>query len=597
MCLGLSMLMLAPGVGSRPAAAQAAQPSAAHTARLQDALRTLARSPQSAEALIAAGDASLKLDNDDAALGFYRRAQAVAPQDLRVKAGVAAVMARQAQPLEALRLFFEAEQAGLALGPYFADRGLAYDLIGDTTRAQADYVQALRLGGDPTVSRRLALSQAIAGDQRASEATLLPLLQRSDLAAYRTRAFALAILGKSAEAVSIAETMLPARLSSRMAPYLRYMPRLTRAQQAAAANLGSFPRAGDIGRDDPAITAYAGPTAGAPTVRTADARLMPSGAPLGSAPRPAIAAVAPPPAASVANAAPVAIVAAPRVATPPAAAPAPSSSLAAATPRPAVSQPAAPAVTIPSPASTPQRVFAERPVTQQAVASVAQPTPAPVVVATLAPPQTAPQAMAAGPPAPIVVSTPAQPQTTLASVSQAQVAPAASTPAPAAVTPVVSAPQSPAPAPARAPVNLSDAFAEFRTAAPAARAAPGAVDITAIQPRREQAAVAAARTAPTPRPAAPPKPPPVPSRQWVQVATGRDTAALGFDWRRVKREAGGLLDRATPSTAVWGQSNRLVAGPFPTAAAADELIAKLKDKKIDAFRFTSAAGEEVKPLR
>src|SRR5690606_12488554 len=127
--------------------------------------------------------------------------------------------------------------------------------------------------------------QAIAGDQQASEATLLPLLQRRDLAAYRTRAFALAIMGKADEAVSIAETMLPERLSDRISPYLRYMPRLTRSQQAAAANLGVFPQAAEIGRDDPAIAANGGQAGAPPPVRTADARLVPAGEPLGSPPR------------------------------------------------------------------------------------------------------------------------------------------------------------------------------------------------------------------------------------------------------------------------------------------------------------------------
>ncbi len=76
--------------------------------------------------------------------------------------------------------------------------------------------------------------------------------------------------------------MLPERLSSRLAPYLRYMPRLTRAQQAAAANLGVFPRAAEIGRDDPALAAYAAPAAAAPPPGAADLRLVPSGQPLGS---------------------------------------------------------------------------------------------------------------------------------------------------------------------------------------------------------------------------------------------------------------------------------------------------------------------------
>ena len=94
----------------------------------------------------------------------------------------------------------------------------------------------------------------------------------------------------------------------------------------------------------------------------------------------------------------------------------------------------------------------------------------------------------------------------------------------------------------------------------------------------------------------PPKPPPVPSRQWVQVATGRSTSALAFDWRRIKKEGGALLARQSPSTAKWGQTNRLLIGPFASDDAADAMVKKLKDKKMDAFRFTSDVGEDVKPL-
>jgi hypothetical protein len=82
----------------------------------------------------------------------------------------------------------------------------------------------------------------------------------------------------------------------------------------------------------------------------------------------------------------------------------------------------------------------------------------------------------------------------------------------------------------------------------------------------------------------------------VQVATGRDTGALAFDWRRIKREAGGLLDRPAPHIAAWGQTNRLVVGPFASVREANEMVTKLKEKQIDSFRFTSAQGEEVKPL-
>ena len=239
--------------------------------RLNDALRTLSRDPRSVPALVAAGEASIGVDDINAALGFFRRAAVIAPTDGGVKAGLAAVAARQGQPLEALRLFAEAEAAGEPMPGHAAERGLAYDLAGDNARAQQEYAVALSAGDDPAIVRRLALSQAIAGDQRSSEATLLPLLQHRDLAAYRTRAFALAILGKSDEAVSIAETMLPEQLSSRIAPYLRYMPRLTRAQQAAAQSR-SLParrrnrprRSGDRGLCRAGVAGPAGADGGCP---------------------------------------------------------------------------------------------------------------------------------------------------------------------------------------------------------------------------------------------------------------------------------------------------------------------------------------------
>ena len=481
--------------------------------RLNDALRRLAQDPRSLTALIDAGNASVALDDIDAAQGFFGRAEAIAPADGRVKAGLAAVMVRRQQPVEALRLFAEAEQAGEPMRFHAAERGLAYDLIGDNARAQAEYYVFLSLAEDPLVTRRLALSQAIAVDQRASDATLLPLLQRTDLAAYRTRAFALAILGRTDEAVSIAETMLPERVSSRMAPYLRYMPRLTRAQQAAAANLGLFPQAAQIGRDDPALAAYATQTGARPPAQTADARLVPAGEPLGSVRRREDVQAAPPP-------------------------------------------------------SDPERVFAQAP----APLDVAGASEAPVVVAQVEP---APE-----PEPPL-----AEPEIDLAQ------APADDAPPGDAVV-VLAQTESGAPPPA-APepepqVTLVEAFADFSL--PAGSAAPttpaaGAVDITTIRPRREVQA-----------PPARPAPPPVPSRHWVQVATGRDTNALAFDWRRIKREAAGLLDRPGPHTARWGQTNRLVVGPFASAREADAMVARLKDKQLDSFRFTSAQGEEVKPL-
>jgi Flp pilus assembly protein TadD len=254
---------------------------------LNAALKDLSHDPANVAALLRAGWASLGIDDAQAALGFFRRAAAVQPQNGEIKAGLATALLRQGDPVSAVRLFAEAEAARAPMARFAADRGLALDLVGSNAAAQPFYRQALAQGNDPEVVRRLALSQAIAGDQAASDATLLPLLQHRDLAAYRTRAFALAILGKGEEAVSIAQTMLPAQISSRLAPYLRYMPRLTRAQQAAAANLGQFPPASEIGRDDPQIAAFSGSAAAAPQVASAapGARLVPTGEPLGRSDR------------------------------------------------------------------------------------------------------------------------------------------------------------------------------------------------------------------------------------------------------------------------------------------------------------------------
>lgn len=467
--------------------------------RLNDALRRLAQDPRSLTALVEAGQASLSLDDVDAAEGFYRRAEGVAPADGRVKAGLASVLVRRLQPVEALRLFAEAEQAGEPMRFHAAERGLAYDLIGDNAKAQEEYRLFLSMGEDPLVTRRLALSQAIAGDQRASETTLLPLLQRTDLAAYRTRAFALAILGKPDEAVSIAETMLPERLANRMAPYLRYMPRLTRAQQAAAANLGVFPQAAQIGRDDPALAAFVPPAAVRAPARTADARLVPSGEPFGA---------------------------------------------------PVVRE-----------GGIPRREEIAQPVTAVSAppaAMEAQPVAASLSAA-------GPEPEFVGPPATVV----------------AVLEPQAEVPQPA----IALAQPEPVPPPDDE-IDVSVAFADFSLPA-RPTVAEGAVDITLITPRRES---------PAPVRAAPPPTPVIPSRHWVQVATGRDTNALEFDWRRIKREAGGLLDRPAPHVAAWGQTNRLVAGPFASAREADQLVGRLKEKKVDSFRFTSVQGEEVKPL-
>ncbi|HEU4821068.1 MAG TPA: tetratricopeptide repeat protein, partial [Qipengyuania sp.] len=211
-------------------------------AELNAALRRLAARPTDLDALVSAGEASLVLNDAGAASGFFARAAAVAPTDRRVLLGQARVALAQQRPVAALQGFAQAEKAGVRSLEMAADRALAYDLVGDNAAAQALYRSVLAADDDNSeVRRRLALSLAISGNRSEFERVLYPMLRDEDRAAYRTRAFGLAVLGRPDDAVAIADAMMPTDLALRMAPYLRYMPRLTKAQQAAAGNLGAFP--------------------------------------------------------------------------------------------------------------------------------------------------------------------------------------------------------------------------------------------------------------------------------------------------------------------------------------------------------------------
>ncbi len=253
----------------------------AEVQRLNRALVALAKSPRDRDALVEAGQAALGVEDLEAAIGFFGRAAEVDPGHPGVASGLGAVYLRAGRAGEALVQFDLALAAGAEERLVLTDRALSLDLVGEHPAAQAAYTRALEL--DPAndeARRRLAVSFAITGNRARFEETLRPLLDRRDMAAQRSRAFGLAIMGESERAGAIVDQVMPRDLATRLVPYLAYMPRLTKQQQAAAANLGIFPRAADIGRDDPRLARFA-------AEERADSRLAPSGAPLGSRPAPA----------------------------------------------------------------------------------------------------------------------------------------------------------------------------------------------------------------------------------------------------------------------------------------------------------------------
>lgn len=264
------------GSSGTQATVQTTGPSAGQS--LNAALARLSRDPQNTAALVDAGNAALQLGDTDAAVGFFTRADQVTPSNGPVKAQIGRAMLQAGQPFEAIGWFDQAEATGADAAAMASDRGLAYDLIGDNAAAQRQYQRALSRGGDEEATRRYALSLAIAGDRRGAEAILAPQIQRQDRPAWRVRTFIVAILGDTDEAVGIANASMPPAMAQGITPYLRYLPRLTPAQQAAAANLGRFPRAADIGRDEPRVAQYALLHPRAPRM---DSGLIPAGEALG----------------------------------------------------------------------------------------------------------------------------------------------------------------------------------------------------------------------------------------------------------------------------------------------------------------------------
>jgi Flp pilus assembly protein TadD len=251
--------------------------------RLNRALVALAKAPRDLDALVEAGSAAMGVDDLEAAVGFFGRAADIDPDHPRVALGLGTVYLRSGRPADAIPQFDRARAAGVPEREVLTDQALALDLVGNQAAAQTAYARVIELDpGNDEARRRLAVSNAISGNRVRFEEALRPLLDKRDMAAFRARAFGLAILGDNDRATAIVEQVMPRDLSSRVVPYLAYMPRLTPAQQAAAANLGIFPRAADIGRDDPRLARLAAES-------RLDSRLEPSGAPLGRSEKPAAA--------------------------------------------------------------------------------------------------------------------------------------------------------------------------------------------------------------------------------------------------------------------------------------------------------------------
>ncbi len=593
LCVGLVLTIAATGQASAQSddidevsSAVVQQIPGQGSMKLNAALGRLGRNPRDVSALFEAGQAALEMGDVDAAIGFYQRADTLSPGSPKVKAGLAGAYVRNGDPFTAIPLFSEAELAGSIDPILLAERGLAYDLVGDNETAQRHYRAALAAGANDEATRRLALSQAIYGDWRAMETTLAPLLQRQDKAAWRTRAFSFAILGLTEEAESIARSVMPADLAAAITPYLRYMPRLTPAQQAGAASSGRFPRAAEIGLDDPRVAQYAKPRR---TLAAVDRALVPAGKPMGRDSKARNATRSPrSDRGQPAAAAPTTVRAtAPLV-------PVPTRELAVA-PVQLAANAAKPPVVQPKPVEAP---VAQPPAIKPAIVARV-PDPPAKLPATSQSPSFAILDPAVPKP---VTSAPTEPMPGISGFDLARVSPAPASIEPQAVAKPPAAVAATRPVAAPQPRSLADVFADLGTPSREAVPAAGAVDMRRIAPARQaidpkdlpvcKPGVAGKATANCK--AAIPPPPSHPSRIWVQLATGRDKRALGFDWRKMVRDEAETIRSRKGFTSTWGQSNRLLTGPFESEAAANAFVSQLRRTGVaGSFVWNSPAGQVV----
>jgi Flp pilus assembly protein TadD len=615
-----------PGALLVPAVAQAQQDQSQlvrpiGAADLNSNLARLASNPRDVAALVGAGEAALSLDDPRAAAGFFARADAIDSGNGRIKAGLGRVMLKLQNPTEALRLFDHAARLGYPDTTILSDRGLARDMTGDQAGAQRDYHMALqRTPDDDELVRRYAASLGISGQVAQSEKILQPLLYKSDRAAWRYRAFILAMNNKQADAKKLALQTMPGQLATAIIPYMEKMPYLTAAQKAAAVHFGHFPA--QIGTSIVAITptppapgvTVAASTPAATTVATAtpvktkplsrseqrrqqrEAARLARAEGLGAVRRPAQLRLAQadttPPAASSAQ-----------------------------RPTPPATQQSTPQATQ-QPAPTPTRAPSAPLVQPLPSTPPADRTPDPVRQTPPVSAAATPGAAVQGPPAPgfdsVDNATPRPSQPNAPALAQGPTTtttpPPATTPEP---TPPAATPAQPPQPDPKATRSLADIIRAIDVPEAERQSTVAAVDLSEIATlqaaRRAERQAIAASAAEKAKKAATAKAKQEadakakkeaeekkrltdnPSRNWLQVGVGQSKGALGFTMKGLRKKYT-ILAKQDGWSAAWGRTNRLLVGPFASFTRAKELEADLKKGGGDAFAWKSDAGEVVEKL-
>lgn len=242
--LAMGMTTLAQPVLAQPASSTVivpAPPTNDPADRLAANLVILSQNPRDVRALTEAGLSAIAVGDGDAALSFLARAEEISPGNGKIKAAIGSALLLKQKPTDALRLFGEAVSLGYPEQSVARDRGLAFDLRGDSKRAQRDYALALRGGPDDELTIRYALSLGISGDDDKAQELLDPLLRQRNLAAWRARSFVLAMNGDTNGAEVVANAVMPGGSGASMSPFLHRLAALNAAERALAVNYGIMP--------------------------------------------------------------------------------------------------------------------------------------------------------------------------------------------------------------------------------------------------------------------------------------------------------------------------------------------------------------------
>lgn len=570
--LATALLLTSSTALAQPGATIQRVPPVQSVERLNENLTRLSRQPTDINALIGAGMAAYQLGDAQAANGFFLRADMVNPRLAQAKLGLALVALEMKQPADAARYFDAAAELGEPALDYLSERALAYDLAGEQAKAQRDYAAALlRRPGDRTIIRNYAISLGISGKLTEAETMLRPLLYGTDRGAWRDRAMILAMNGRLAEARKIVQSGLPENLAQQIDPYLARIGALPADRRAIAVHYGRFPVDGL--RLDPVTSP--------PPVRTAandkDRKTRSRSRSERDAGRDRD---------SRRDAAPVRVASAAPAAVETPRPTAPSASVSTPSPAPMVQPtpsptpaPASPSSSLPAARAT----FAAAPDTQAhrpTAASLNAPAP-----------RTPAAAMVQASPSPSSPQSVPQP-----GFSTAPVGPSTETPPPALRSlaqimadidvPVEERQPTAAPVDLTAVARLQEqqrkadqaAAAKAKREAEAKARAKAEADVKAKAEAERKALIKAN-----------------PSRNWVQIATGREVAALAFDLRRLRRTYSALAD-SDGWTAEWGATRRLLVGPFSSTEKAKALQSELRKAGADSFVWQSSAGEVVTAL-